>query len=146
MALSTPAAHTEVLIWLVRKAPRGGEQQRRRLMFLYDSNDTLSRCVNIPWPDGGMGDADYVAAFQKIVMPIAYEFRPDFVLGGFLCITSASSMVVLTPEYSVCWIRCRRRRSAWRMPRLACRICTYDAYAFSFGWRTACNRTRGTRT
>lgn len=30
---------------------------------------------------GGMTDADYVAAFQKIVMPIAYEFRPDFVLG-----------------------------------------------------------------
>jgi histone deacetylase 6 len=28
-----------------------------------------------------MTDADYVAAFQKIVMPIAYEFRPDFVLG-----------------------------------------------------------------
>lgn len=28
-----------------------------------------------------MTDADYVAAFQKVVMPIAYEFRPDFVLG-----------------------------------------------------------------
>lgn len=28
-----------------------------------------------------MRDADYIAAFQKVVMPIAYEFRPDFVLG-----------------------------------------------------------------
>lgn len=33
-----------------------------------------------------MTDADYVAAFQKIVMPIAYEFRPDFVLGEAMSI------------------------------------------------------------
>jgi hypothetical protein len=42
------------------------------------------RCssVNIPFPDMGMGDADYVYAFQQIVMPIAYEFAPDIVLGS----------------------------------------------------------------
>ena len=28
-----------------------------------------------------MNDADYLYAFQKIVMPIAYEFAPDFILG-----------------------------------------------------------------
>ena len=28
-----------------------------------------------------MNDADYIYAFQKIVMPVAYEFAPDFVLG-----------------------------------------------------------------
>lgn len=28
-----------------------------------------------------MGDADYLYAFQRIVMPIAYEFAPDMVLG-----------------------------------------------------------------
>jgi hypothetical protein len=28
-----------------------------------------------------MGDADYLYAFQRIVMPIAYEFAPDFVIG-----------------------------------------------------------------
>ena len=28
-----------------------------------------------------MGDADYIYAFQQIVMPIAYEFAPDIVLG-----------------------------------------------------------------
>lgn len=27
-----------------------------------------------------MGDADYIAAFQRIVMPIAYEFNPELVL------------------------------------------------------------------
>ena len=29
-----------------------------------------------------MGDADYLYAFQRIVMPIAYEFAPEFVIGG----------------------------------------------------------------
>lgn len=37
-------------------------------------------CVNVPWPDKGMGDADYLYAFQSIIMPIAFEFAPDMVL------------------------------------------------------------------
>ncbi|KAI0156355.1 histone deacetylase [Xylariaceae sp. FL1272] len=36
--------------------------------------------VNIPWPSQGMGDGEYFAAFQKIVMPIAQEFNPDLVI------------------------------------------------------------------
>ncbi|GAA5999704.1 uncharacterized protein JCM10292_003708 [Rhodotorula paludigena] len=36
--------------------------------------------VNIPFLNEGMGDADYLYAFQRIVMPIAYEFAPDMVL------------------------------------------------------------------
>lgn len=28
-----------------------------------------------------MGDEDYIFAFQRIVMPIAMEFDPDFVIG-----------------------------------------------------------------
>jgi acetoin utilization deacetylase AcuC-like enzyme len=28
-----------------------------------------------------MGDGDYIFAFQQVVMPIAYEFNPDFVIG-----------------------------------------------------------------
>lgn len=38
------------------------------------------RSVNIPFPGGGFGDGDYIYAFQRIVMPIAYEFNPDFVI------------------------------------------------------------------
>ena len=41
------------------------------------------RSVNIPWPGSGHGDADYLYAFQKIVMPIAYEFAPDLVISEF---------------------------------------------------------------
>lgn len=36
--------------------------------------------VNIPWPEAGMGDEDYIFAFQRLVMPIALEFNPDFVI------------------------------------------------------------------
>jgi hypothetical protein len=36
--------------------------------------------VNIPWPEKGMTDADYIHAFQKIVMPIAMEFAPELVI------------------------------------------------------------------
>lgn len=40
--------------------------------------------VNIPWPSKGMGDADYIYAFQRIVMPIAMEFTPDLVISRYL--------------------------------------------------------------
>ncbi|GAA94237.1 hypothetical protein E5Q_00886 [Mixia osmundae IAM 14324] len=36
--------------------------------------------VNIPWDQAAMGDADYLYAFDTIVMPLAREFAPDFVL------------------------------------------------------------------
>ncbi|KAB2569649.1 Histone deacetylase HDA1 [Lasiodiplodia theobromae] len=36
--------------------------------------------VNIPWSAQGMGDGDYMYAFQQIVMPIAQEFDPDLVI------------------------------------------------------------------
>lgn len=40
----------------------------------------LGRNVNIGWHDQGMGDGEYMAAFQKIVMPVAHEFDPDLVV------------------------------------------------------------------
>ena len=36
--------------------------------------------INIPWPDGGMGDAEYLAAFDDIIMPVAAVFNPQLVL------------------------------------------------------------------
>ncbi|KAG5639404.1 hypothetical protein H0H81_002936 [Sphagnurus paluster] len=40
----------------------------------------LGYSVNIPWPEKGMTDADYIHAFQKVVMPIAMEFSPELVI------------------------------------------------------------------
>ncbi|KOM33099.1 hypothetical protein LR48_Vigan01g265500 [Vigna angularis] len=37
-------------------------------------------CVNIPWSRGGVGDNDYNFAFQHVVLPIASEFNPDFII------------------------------------------------------------------
>jgi histone deacetylase 6 len=40
----------------------------------------IGKNVNIPWPTKGMGDGDYMYAFQQVVMPIAQEFEPDLVV------------------------------------------------------------------
>ena len=37
-------------------------------------------CVNIPWGCGGIGDQDYLFAFQNIVLPIARQFEPDITI------------------------------------------------------------------
>ncbi|EEP79153.1 histone deacetylase clr3 [Uncinocarpus reesii 1704] len=44
----------------------------------------LGKNVNIPWPTQGMGDGDYLYAFQEVIMPIGYEFNPDLVISEFL--------------------------------------------------------------
>ncbi|KRX92215.1 Histone deacetylase 4 [Trichinella pseudospiralis] len=36
--------------------------------------------VNVAWSGGSMGDADYLAAFAHVVLPILDQFQPDFVL------------------------------------------------------------------
>lgn len=36
--------------------------------------------VNIPWQGAGVGDADYMYAFHKVVIPIISEFDPDLVI------------------------------------------------------------------
>jgi acetoin utilization deacetylase AcuC-like enzyme len=35
--------------------------------------------INVPWP-AGCGDAEYLAAFDRILLPIAARFQPDLVL------------------------------------------------------------------
>ncbi|XP_030049781.1 protein deacetylase HDAC6 isoform X3 [Microcaecilia unicolor] len=36
--------------------------------------------VNVAWNGSRMGDPEYLAAFQRLVMPLAYEFNPELVL------------------------------------------------------------------
>ena len=40
----------------------------------------MGKNINIPWSRKGMGDADYIYAFQQVVMPVATEFDPDLVI------------------------------------------------------------------
>ncbi|MGE5278970.1 MAG: histone deacetylase [Acidobacteriota bacterium] len=37
------------------------------------------RTINVPW-HGGCGDAEYAAAFDRVLLPIARRFEPDLVL------------------------------------------------------------------
>ncbi|KZC13630.1 Histone deacetylase 6, partial [Dufourea novaeangliae] len=57
--------------------------------------------VNIPWNKKGMGDAEYIAAFQQVVMPIAYQYNPELILvsAGFdACIGDPLGGCLVSPE------------------------------------------------
>jgi acetoin utilization deacetylase AcuC-like enzyme len=49
-------------------------------------DDGLGRTINVPFP-AGSGNAEYAAAFERIIEPVAEQFEPDFVLisAGFDC-------------------------------------------------------------
>lgn len=36
--------------------------------------------INVAWNDAKMSDAEYMAAFHNVLLPVAYEFEPDLVL------------------------------------------------------------------
>ncbi len=38
------------------------------------------RTLNVPWMQAGLGDADYAAAFDLIIMPVLREFAPQLIL------------------------------------------------------------------
>ncbi|CAF2128033.1 unnamed protein product [Brassica napus] len=44
------------------------------------TNGAEGYCVNVPWSCSGVGDRDYIYAFQHVVLPIASAFSPDFVI------------------------------------------------------------------
>lgn len=58
----------------------------------------IGKNVNIGWHDQGMGDGEYMAAFQTIVMPIAREFDPDLV------IVSAGFDAAAGDDLGGCWV------------------------------------------
>jgi acetoin utilization deacetylase AcuC-like enzyme len=43
--------------------------------------------VNVPWTAKGMGDADYLAAFDLLLKPIIAQFDPQ--VGPWSCIANA---------------------------------------------------------
>ena len=40
----------------------------------------LGRTVNVAWPDGNGGDADYVATFELVVLPLLRAYKPDLII------------------------------------------------------------------
>ncbi|ORX98982.1 Arginase/deacetylase [Basidiobolus meristosporus CBS 931.73] len=43
--------------------------------------EAKGRNINVPWPCSGMGDGDYLHVFNNLLMPVAYEFAPEIVIG-----------------------------------------------------------------
>ncbi|KAM8778972.1 polyamine deacetylase HDAC10 [Rhynchonycteris naso] len=57
--------------------------------------------VNLPWNQVGMGNADYMAAFLHVLLPLAFEFDPELVLvsAGFdSAIGDPEGQMQATPE------------------------------------------------
>ncbi|XP_015449495.1 histone deacetylase 10 isoform X2 [Pteropus alecto] len=57
--------------------------------------------VNLPWNQVGLGNADYVAAFLHVLLPLAFEFDPELVLvsAGFdSAIGDPEGQMQATPE------------------------------------------------
>ncbi|KAJ3222473.1 Histone deacetylase hda1 [Clydaea vesicula] len=57
----------------------------------------VGRNINIPWNGNGYGDADYINAFNKIVLPVSAEFDPELIIGkknkGFIMLTERLLLV-----------------------------------------------------
>ena len=41
---------------------------------------SVGNCVNVAWPTGGVKDGDYMAAWHRLIYPIATEFRPHLAI------------------------------------------------------------------
>lgn len=44
------------------------------------SGRAAGRNINVPWNKTAMSDADYITAFQQVLLPVACEFQPQLVL------------------------------------------------------------------
>lgn len=73
----------QVVIISIAGEELGWESKSCQLFVSTTPLTFLSRNVNIPWPSQGMGDGDYMFAFQYLVMPIASEFNPDLVISEY---------------------------------------------------------------
>ncbi|OCT89069.1 hypothetical protein XELAEV_18017690mg [Xenopus laevis] len=53
--------------------------------------------INLPWNKVGMGNADYIAAFFHVLLPLAFEFNPELVL-----VSAGYDSAIGDPEGRMC--------------------------------------------
>lgn len=66
-----------------------------------ESNNENSTTRNISWNKHKMDGSDYIATFERVIMPIAYEFNPELVLvsvGFDEVIDQSANHYHVTPE------------------------------------------------
>ncbi|XP_022452587.1 polyamine deacetylase HDAC10 isoform X2 [Delphinapterus leucas] len=69
------------------------------IQYIFEDDPRAS--TDAPWPQVGMGNADYVAAFLHVLLPVAFEFNPELVLvsAGFdSAIGDPEGQMQATPE------------------------------------------------
>ncbi|XP_059970050.1 polyamine deacetylase HDAC10 isoform X6 [Mesoplodon densirostris] len=69
------------------------------IQYIFENDPRAS--TDAPWPQVGMGNADYVAAFLHVLLPVAFEFDPELVLvsAGFdSAIGDPEGQMQATPE------------------------------------------------
>jgi histone deacetylase 6 len=64
--------------------------------------------INVGWDENGMGDDEYLVVWEKLLMPVAEEFNPDFVIvsAGFDAARGDVGECSVTPK---CFARLTRR-------------------------------------
>lgn len=64
--------------------------------------------INVGWSENNMGDDEYFVVWEKLLMPVAEEFNPDFILvsAGFDAARGDVGECSVTPE---CFARLTRR-------------------------------------
>lgn len=91
LLLSEPSRSFETLaglnlfFWLPRYAPRTASHCAPHSLLAPPGRQVGIRLgaghtVNVPWRREGMGDAEYLTAFDALLMPIARAFDPELVL------------------------------------------------------------------
>lgn len=100
MGGSTPVV--TMVIWIIVERAPALEGKNLCIKLLESIAEKEPRNVNVPWPSQGMGDGDYMYAFQQVVMPIAQEFDPDLVISKCLAACHNLTCTILT-SYSCLW-------------------------------------------
>ncbi|KAL7549670.1 hypothetical protein ACHAWF_012935, partial [Thalassiosira exigua] len=77
--------------------------------------------INVGWNDKNMGDDEYLVLWEKLLMPVAMEFKPDLVLvsAGFDAARGDMGECDLSPE---CFARLTRRLKTLAGGKVVCAL------------------------
>ncbi|KAK6154009.1 hypothetical protein DH2020_013648 [Rehmannia glutinosa] len=64
------------------RGPTNEAKDKERALTEVGTMGAEGYCVNVPWSRGGVGDNDYVFAFQQVVLPIVALGAVNFMSGG----------------------------------------------------------------
>lgn len=77
--------------------------------------------INVGWNENKMGDDEYLVVWEKVLMPVAEEFNPDFVIvsAGFDAARGDVGECLVTPQ---CFARLTRRLKTLAGGKIVCAL------------------------